>query len=445
MLHEKIDLLMNTLNAGSVDIARLTSSSPTAYSRLRSGSRVPQPGSPTIRRLVQGILLFAKETEQTAKLYTLVECDEHADPEQAVTKWLFSDRNEASGEDEQERMHQFGMRLDRLMQLCGYNNRRLSEDSETEYSYLSRMRRGRRLPQSGSASLRRICDTLYARAEETAQIGAVSELTGIPLTHLNASVLRDWLCGYSDEAGVTVIHRFLGHVGQMTQAAACMPALPQIPAPVIQPFYSGAEGLQQAVIRFLTEVPDGCTLLLYSDDPMDWMSGSFRMVWAALMQKALQRGVRIRIIHNIDRSLPEMVQGIESWMPLYLTGAISPFYSLHPCGERFRHTLFLCPDCAAVTGFTAAGAASGFHYVTDAAALAQFAESFEVLISGCEPLLTVTGELPPPEGVTVRRYGNAQVWADAQSAVVSTLTDPVRSFRFLHPDMCKAFHALLSL
>ena len=130
---------------------------------------------------------------------------------------------------------------------------------------------------------------------------------------------------------------------------------------------------------------------------------------------------------------------------MYLTGAISPFYSLHPCGERFRHTLFLCPDCAAVTGFTAAGAASGFHYVTDAAALAQFAESFEVLISGCEPLLTVTGELPPPEGVTVRRYGNAQVWADAQSAVVSTLTDPVRSFRFLHPDMCKAFHALLSL
>ncbi len=51
--------------------------------------------------------------------------------------------------------------------------------------------------------------------------------------------------------------------------------------------------------------------------PKKWMMG---------MAMMLKKGLHIRQIHNLDRSFEEMMLGLESWIPMYMTGQISPYY-----------------------------------------------------------------------------------------------------------------------
>lgn len=40
----------------------------------------------------------------------------------------------------------------------------------------------------------------------------------------------------------------------------------------------------------------------------------------------LKKGLYLNIIHNLDRPFNEMMLGLESWIPIYMTGQVSPFY-----------------------------------------------------------------------------------------------------------------------
>ena len=103
-----------------------------------------------------------------------------------------------------------------------------------------------------------------------------------------------------------------------------------IPQDDISVFY-GIEGKRQAAEFFLLEVmkigtPQ--TLLLYSDEATDWMTTDrdFAIKWAQLMIGVLSKGNRIKIIHTISRELDEMLNAIQQWMPMYMTGLIEPYY-----------------------------------------------------------------------------------------------------------------------
>ena len=152
MLHQKVDLLLNALNAKGAEIASLTDSSPTSVSRLRRGARTPKMESPTIRRFSRGVVLFATRSGQTRKLRDLVHSPSSDTDAMiaAVAAWLYSDDMPGGLTDSTELRVQFGERLHQLMLLAGMNNKALGQSSDTEYSYISRLHRGRRMPKAGS-------------------------------------------------------------------------------------------------------------------------------------------------------------------------------------------------------------------------------------------------------------------------------------------------------
>lgn len=95
-------------------------------------------------------------------------------------------------------------------------------------------------------------------------------------------------------------------------------------------FY-GIRGKRQAVISFLTEIlndTDIDTLLLYSDESMDWLIGdvNFTKQWGSLLSKVIAKGNKIIIIHTVNRNLNEMLAAIKGWLPIYMTGQIEPYY-----------------------------------------------------------------------------------------------------------------------
>lgn len=77
----------------------------------------------------------------------------------------------------------------------------------------------------------------------------------------------------------------------------------------------------------------------------------YRKIWAALMVYTLHAKNRIKIIHNIDRSLPGMVHAIEGWLPLYMSDLVEAYTHKRDAGGRFSHTLFISPGYEAVVSF----------------------------------------------------------------------------------------------
>ena len=51
----------------------------------------------------------------------------------------------------------------------------------------------------------------------------------------------------------------------------------------------------------------------------------------------LKKGHHLNIIHNLDRPFNEMMLGLESWIPIYMTGQISPYYLSNLKNNIYNH------------------------------------------------------------------------------------------------------------
>ena len=100
------------------------------------------------------------------------------------------------------------------------------------------------------------------------------------------------------------------------------------------------------------------SVIMYSDMPMSEMAKDpdFPKKWMFGMAMMLKKGLHLHQIHNLDRSFDEMMLGLESWIPMYMTGQISPYYLKGVQNSIFLHFLKVSGP-AALTG----EAISGFH------------------------------------------------------------------------------------
>ena len=104
--------------------------------------------------------------------------------------------------------------------------------------------------------------------------------------------------------------------------------------------FFGIDGRKQAEGEFLKT-----TLLSKSEEPIFFYSDLpitdsgndeyFRKKWVLAMTGILKRGLHLNMIHNLDRPLNEMLLGLENWIPIYMTGSISPYYFKTPPSNFF--------------------------------------------------------------------------------------------------------------
>ena len=165
----------------------------------------------------------------------------------------------------------------------------------------------------------------------------------------------------------------------------------------VEACYYGTEGLRNAVIRFLSDAArEGGELLLYSDEPMDWMTGdrAYLARWTFLMAQCVSRGVTIKIIHNVDRIGEEMVDAIRGWLPLYVSGRIEPFVFRKERNARFYHTVFLRAGSACIHGFfpTEGRESRWYEYITDDKRLGLIEREYAAMLSAASPFLKVFRE-----------------------------------------------------
>lgn len=134
------------------------------------------------------------------------------------------------------------------------------------------------------------------------------------------------------------------------------------------------------------------SVIMYSDMPMEEMAKDpdFPKRWMYGMAMLLKKGLHLHVIHNIDRPLPEMMLGLESWIPMYMTGQVSPYYLKNTQNDVFLHFLKVS-GTAALTGEAIAGYHSkGMYYLTKSKEeVAYYRCRAESLLQKAHPLMQI--------------------------------------------------------
>ena len=405
MLAQRLNEIITLLGASTTDLAGFAGCTTSNISRIRSGARIPRQGGIAAERLINGLYLLADDRGQLPALCTLTGCPGQPEALRSfLSAWLFEGeppvRLHSRKHPAQAEAHTFGDRLHAVMNLAEFSNVRFGQLIHMDASYVSRLRSGLRSVRSNSGAVDAICTVLLERLTAQQRLGALSALTGIPEDVLAGEVqgpaaFRDWMCDVPENPA-TRVEILLEQIDNFSLPAPDIQAVP--PAVwTAQPAYVGPAGLREAVLRFLETAAQGGEMWLYSDRPMDWMTEDpvFLAQWKQGMLACICSGVRIRIIHSLDRALDEMLAAIQSWLPLYMSGSIEPYYCRKERSSRFSHTLFLCPGRQCIVGWETSGSREGlYHFYTDEEMLGHCQTLYTSILSQSQPLMRIRSPHP---------------------------------------------------
>ena len=435
MFSERLNKILTLLDVTSGDFARFAGCDKSYISRMTSGARIPKNGGAGAWRIVDGIYSCADEKGKTAGICELISCKEQnsADAIKAqIMAWLYGGEEVTDKKSKPPKdivpYRVFGEKLNAVMELAEISNIRLGNLVNIDTSYISRFRNGLRSPKSNPRTMDAICTALLRRLGEQnriKQLAALMKADPDALTDEEEafSLFHDWLYDTEKTDSSLVIEKLLENIDTFSiDAKTPLPSFEEVAATVKceDTVYFGSTGLQNAVIRFLASVISGGgkELYLYSDQNMNWLTDpAFRLKWAALMLCCVQKGIKIHVIHNVDRDVSEMIEAIISWLPLYMSGMIRSYYCKKQKNSRFSNTIFLCPGVACIKGSNVIGTedqSGEYRYDTDPEILEIHQAAFRGLLDDAKQLVRIYGNLES-EGLIHRGNSGMTVLGTALS------------------------------
>ena len=411
MVSEKLQKTLDFIGATNSDIARYAKLDTSLVSRIKSGSRKVSINSRTMVKIANGIYMFCDDKNMIRGFCSLFGGRITESREESVNKflmWLYEGaENETYAYKPQKTTRpsvNISSKLDKLMTLTDTSNIRLARTINVDSSYISRIRNGLRTPKSNIALMKNISAAITDKIITQNKAEEAAALMGVPCELIFSSEnpadeIFAWLCGTDRDDFIPAAEILIDKIESFSISGAAPPA--DIPFEAenipVSDVYRGTEGLRQAVMRFLSDTisSDISELFLYSDQDMSWMVGDekFRSVWLTLMDECAKRGTKIKIIHNIDRNLNEMISAITSWLPIYMFGTMEPYYCTKRTDDRFSHTIFLSRSRACIRAQHVRGyEGDGFYdYFTDTERLKFISDEYDGLLKISKPLVRLYG------------------------------------------------------
>jgi hypothetical protein len=302
----------------------------------------------------------------------------------------------------------FFEKLDCLMNITKTTNSALSQHLSLDSSHVSRLRRGERRLVPNAEYIDKMATYFIRQCSETYQKRLLSEVIKISVDFFNdpekvVQKVKVWLLE-DEKSEADQVSRFVNGLNSLPWESLNVPQNRTVSNRAFGSksdvaLYYGAEGKREAVIGFLSSVLDEKKpgeILLYSDESMDWMTQdlAFQSKWAMLMYEAIKKGNRLKVIHTVSRNLDEMLEALSKWIPLYITGAIEPYYYPRKRDGIFKRTMFIAPQKAALCSSSMDGMTTDavnilFH---DAKAIDSYADEFNGYLSLCKPLMRIYTE-----------------------------------------------------
>lgn len=362
---EKLNDYIKQLSCTGKDICNLSGISAASFSRYRNGERVPELGTKSFEDLCCALAQISAqkgELQITADAVkkAFVSCDDFVSTDKELLRKNFNTLLSSLNVN--------------LTQLCQYTN--------YDASAVFRIRNGSRKPGDAERFASAVASFVTRTMQMPSEIAAVAELIGCDIDEIyDLSVryakIKSWLLKQPvQKAEDNSVSKFLSklddfdlneYIKVIKFDELKVPSVPfQIPS---SKTYFGIKEMMESELDFLKSTvlsKSSAPVIMYSDMPMKEMAKDpeFPKKWMFGMAMMLKKGLHLHQIHNLDRSFDEMMLGLESWIPMYMTGQISPYYFKNAPNDVFLHFLKVS-GIAALSGEAVAGYhADGKYYLT---------------------------------------------------------------------------------
>lgn len=374
------------------ELARNSKISETVISRYRKGERAPSADSEYLKKLSDGIIKTAAEKGIR---------DFKADKVlQTLRESLEDNRDEPAFNNQ---------KLDILLRELDINISRIAAFLHYDPSYLSKIRTGKRNPAHQQQFIEKICEYVASNYKDEQDRKKVTYLIQcnedeITDSSLYRKKLREWLSSSKPE-DVDYVSGFLRKVDSFNLDDYIRAIhfdsfkVPKVPfqLPVSRHYY-GLKEMREGELDFLKHTVLSKSmkpLYICSDMPVEDMAADkdFAKKYMFGLAMVLKKGLHIHIIHDVERPMKDMMLGLENWVPLYMTGQISPYY-LKGVQNRVYSHLHYCSGQVAMTGDCISGHHDLAHYYLtsrkEEVSISQ--KNMEFLLKKAHPLMDIYRE-----------------------------------------------------
>ncbi len=326
MFSENLKKYLDVIGCTNAELSAASGLSLKTIARYKSGERTPQKNSEQIDKLSKGIYITAQSNNIDLN-------------EDTIRETLNSSINTKTNFD----YDSFLYKMNQLLDILEISNVSLAKNMKYDTSYISRIKAGSRKPAD---IFKFVEDIAMIFAKKAINENLVSDI--IPVIGQNAEeldnqfkcskIIKNWLVSGASFHSEDPFKKFLQSLDnfdleeyikvisfdKMTVCAITF----QLPS---SKKYFGIEQMREAELDFIkaTMTSDSMEdIIMYSEMPMAEMAQDqeFSKKWMYGTAMMLKKGLHLNMIHNLNRPFNEMLLGLESWVPMYMTGQISPYY-----------------------------------------------------------------------------------------------------------------------
>ena len=332
---EKMNEYIELIGCSAKELSDASLISPAVISRYRNGERIPKYPSEQFNALVAGIYILSK--------------DKNIDLKQDVIK---EDLLETLGVSDID-FETFRENFNVLISTLNINVAELARYIGYDSSYLSKIRSGSRKPQNIGDFISAICKYVSINYSDSTNTQKISYMIDENSSTLNneelINSLSHWLSKVDAIEYSSPTESFLSKLDEFDLneyiKAIHFDTLKVPTIPVSLPkskSYFGLNGFKDSQIDTIKAIALSKShndLYFYSNMSMVEASKDmdFTKKFMFGLAACMKKGIHINIIHNLDRPFKELMLGLEGWLPLYMTGLITPHYLKNNANDLFSH------------------------------------------------------------------------------------------------------------
>lgn len=353
--NEKLNEYIGMLECTAKELSSASGLSAATLSRYRSGERAPDIYTEQFKQLCAAIAFIA-EKKQLKDITKETVYNQFAECSDIIK----TDRE------------QLRQNFNTLIGVLNVNINKLCQYINYDSSTIFRFRNGTRQPSDPSRFAAGVADYISKEMVSESEKAIMAELFECSVEDLSDASKRfdkvqNWLIGKQSKSEDSITE-FLNKLNEFDLNEYIKAIhfddlkIPFVPFQLsTSKTYYGLKEMMESELDFLKATvlsKSMAPVIMYSDMPMSEMAKDpvFPKKWMFGMAMMLKKGLHLHQIHNLDRSFEDMMLGLESWIPMYMTGQISPYYLKGTQNNVFLHLLKVS-GAAALSG----EAVSGYH------------------------------------------------------------------------------------
>lgn len=388
---ECLNSYIEELQCSGKELAGNSGVSETIISRYRKGDRVPTADSEYLKKLSAGIARTAlKKGKPEIKAEEVY---------QKFLKHLPKENAEIF----------YYEKFDLVLKELEINVSKMAAALHYDASYISKIRTGKRAPSDPVLFTEDVCGYIVRNCFSEEERKKAASLTGGTVEDLEKQeiyfqTLQNWFC-LADFVKKDYISSFLQKMDEFNLDDYIRAIhfdsfkIPKVPfqLPVSRHYY-GLKEMREGELDFLKHTVLSKSMEpvhICSDMPVEDMAQDeeFARKYMFGLAMVLKKGLHIYIIHDVERPMKDMMLGLENWIPLYMTGQISPYYLKGIQNKVYSH-LHYSSGQAAMTGECISGHHENAHYylTSHKEEVHHFRKNTEYLLKKASPLMDIYRE-----------------------------------------------------